>query len=162
MTRPNERTVRVGLHLANVTAHNVALALNHLALEGAVADGWASRGDGAGRGSAASSTTEAAAIMAGQFHAQANDIRSAIDAIETATKHLDKLTSSSLGMRVPAAFEEIRCRDSQTGRQGAIAWGDVTCEELPAKAGLCSACYQRERRWRLGHGLPARDIEPVR
>ena len=54
-----------------------------------------------------------------------------------------------------------RCRDAQHGRDGAIEWGDATCEELAAKAGLCSACYQRERRWRIGHGLVERDTAPA-
>lgn len=162
MTRPNERVVQVGLHLANQDALVVAQALSHLALEQSVCDGWATRGDSAGRGSAASSTTEAAAIMAGQFHHKTDDIRQAIANLEADRQHLARLASESLGLRAPAALAEIRCRDSQMGRQGALEWGDPTCEELPVKAGLCGACYQRERRWRVGHGLTAREIEPAR
>jgi hypothetical protein len=51
-----------------------------------------------------------------------------------------------------------RCSDSQHGRDGASEWGEPLCEELAAKAGLCSACYQRERRWRQREGLAARDV----
>jgi hypothetical protein len=54
-----------------------------------------------------------------------------------------------------------RCRDAQPGRDGVLDWGDPTCEELPVKAGTCSACYQRERRWRIGAGLAERDTAPA-
>ena len=54
--------------------------------------------------------------------------------------------------------DAARCRDGQVGRDGVDEWGDAGCEEIPAKAALCSACYQRERRWRLAEGLVARDV----
>ena len=42
------------------------------------------------------------------------------------------------------------------GREGAIEWADYTCRKSAVKAGLCDACYQRERRWRVNHGLDPR------
>jgi hypothetical protein len=46
------------------------------------------------------------------------------------------------------------CAENQQGRAGSIDWGDPTCTEIPTKGGLCSGCYQRERRWRGEHGMP--------
>ena len=42
------------------------------------------------------------------------------------------------------------------GREGAIEWADYTCRKSAVKAGLCDPCYQRERRWRIAHGLDPR------
>lgn len=46
------------------------------------------------------------------------------------------------------------CAENQQGREGSIEWGDPTCTELDTKAGLCSACYQAERKWRIAHDRP--------
>lgn len=55
---------------------------------------------------------------------------------------------------------ERRCDCS--GREGALVplteggWADPRCNEHAAKAGLCTAHYFRERRWRISQGLPTR------
>lgn len=159
MTRSISRTHDLGQRLINL-APQVTIALANLARERSICDGYSTQGDGAGRGCASSSTTEAAALMAEHIALQADDIRHTVTAIETAINTLARLVNHGIGLRAPVVIP--RCNDNQTGRQGGLDWGDYTCEDLPDKAGLCSRCYQRERRWRLAHGLMPRDIEPAR
>ena len=60
------------------------------------------------------------------------------------------------GRNIAVREEMPRC--SAAGREGAIEWSRPECWEVPAKASLCAACYQRERRWRIDHGLPTREV----
>jgi hypothetical protein len=157
MTRPDHRTLQAAYTLEQL-APDVTAALTNLHRERAICDGYTA-GIGSGRGTSDSSTTEAAALQADRLDTRAQRIRNTIADIERDIHHLSRLTRDSLGLRAPVTI--ARCRDNHTGRQGAIEWGDPTCENLPDKAGLCVACYHRERRWRQAHGLPAREIEPA-
>jgi hypothetical protein len=156
VTRPDHRTLQAA-HTLEALAPDVTLALTHLNRERSICDGYPTRGDGTGRGTADASTTEAEALASEHYTAKADLIRQTLDTITRNIELLGRVTQRSIGVRAPIAVP--RCRDNQMGRQGAIEWGDPTCENLPDKAGLCSACYQRERRWRQAHGLAPRDIE---
>jgi hypothetical protein len=157
MTRPDHRTLQAALTLEQL-APDVTVALAHLYRERAICDGYTASTSN-GRGTAESSTTEAAALTAEYLGIKALAIRTIINQIETLIDDLAHSIQKAVGVRAPVTV--TRCRDNHTGRQGAIEWGDPTCEAIPDKAGLCSACYQRERRWRQAHGLPAREIEPA-
>jgi hypothetical protein len=78
-------------------------------------------------------------------------------AITTAAALIHEATSNTrrlLGERMPIAD---RCTGG-LGREGHIEWGDPTCTRVPEReGGLCSACWQRERRWRDKTGLTARE-----
>lgn len=45
------------------------------------------------------------------------------------------------------------CKENQHGREGAIEWGDATCEFPVDKQGLCSKHYQAWRRFRIRNGI---------
>jgi hypothetical protein len=84
------------------------------------------------------------------------DDRDAILSLIASALHVCR---DAAGIRAPVVV--ARCNDNQVGRDGAIEWGDPTCVDIPVKAGCCSACYQRERRWRLANALAPREIEPA-
>lgn len=137
------------------------IALHHLDREIAVVDGY-----GAGqvyevepRGQSELTPVERAAearIRLGSVRVQLVDDR---DAILSLVCSALKVARDAVGYRAPVETE--RCRDNQRRRDGAMEWGREWCEELPNKAGLCWACYQRERRWREAHGMTGRDLAPV-
>ena len=161
MTRPNPRTQQIGNWLTGVVAQRVTDALDHLNREQHILDGWTAKGDSAGRGNGDNSTTEAAVLSRLALTHQTDDIRDAIDGLSIAADHLARMATQGVKLRAPEPAQIPRCRDGQTGREGTIEWGDPTCLDIPIKARLCSACYQRERRWRVAHNLEPRDVEPA-
>lgn len=123
-------------------------------------DGYASVVTGNGviaRGSSEMTSTERAADIRMRMGIDLEDLLDLRAAVIELVHTLDRQMWRAAGVRERAAADVARCRDALPGRDGAGEWGDSGCEELPVKAGLCGACYQRERRWRIGHGLTERD-----
>lgn len=140
-------------------------AVGHLARELLILDGQPSHTSGAGivRGAPADvealTAVERVADRRRHFSTELDTLREDAAAAIEMVNALAHMIDRAIGLRAPV--DAARCRDSLPGRDGAIDWGDPTCEEIPAKAGLCSACYQRERRWRIGAGLVERHTEPA-
>ena len=139
-------------------------ALGHLARELLILDGQPSIASGAGviRGATdveALTAVERVADRRIRFCTELDTLREDAQAVVDMVNALAHMIDRAVGLRAPV--DVARCRDSLHGRDGALEWGDATCEEIPAKAGLCSACYQRERRWRIGAGLAERHTEPA-
>jgi len=108
------------------------------------------------RSTADLTSVERAADARWKMSGDLDDLRDMAATIVELINTMNTMADRALGTRAPAA-NVARCRDAQTGRDGVFEWGDTTCEELPVKVGVCSACYQRERRWRIGAGLAERD-----
>jgi len=136
-------------------------ALHHIDVELRAIDGFASMtmSDGMPRGDSVLTSVERGAderLRIGAIRSQLIDDRDTILALISSALHVCR---DAIGTRAPVAV--ARCRDHQPGRDGVIEWGRADCEDLPAKSGLCSACYWRETRWRRSHSLPARDVVAI-
>ena len=147
---PTVRTVIAGLPaLADQAARVSPRALQRLVRLMDEHDGFPTRGEGGGRGTAELTTVERAA---GQLLPLDRDRRNLIAAlveaheamhraIKIAGKHLDKIDASTL-----------RCTGG-AGLQGALEWGRPDCTDLQEpdrKGGLCMACRKRRDRWQRG------------
>ena len=159
------QTIDIQLDAAIGLLHNYAralpVALAHIDRELHIIDGWptSTTNDGMPRGDSPLTGVERAAdarLRLSSTRTQLLDDRDTILSLIASALHVCR---DAAGMRAPIAV--ARCNDSQIGRQGLIEWGNTTCVEIPTKAGLCSACYQRERRWRLANALAPREIEPA-
>jgi hypothetical protein len=155
-TRTDVRIEAAGLLLANL-AERLPAAVAVLRRELDVVDGYpaSTLGDGMSRSTADLTSVERAADVRWMMSGNLDDLRQTADTIIELVNTLATMTNRALGTRAPAA-DVARCRDAQAGRDGALDWGDPTCEELPAKGALCVACYHRERRWRIAAGLAER------
>lgn len=160
-TRTDVRLEAAGLLLGNLAARLPA-AIAVLRRELDVVDGYPAKtmGDGTSPGHNDLTSVERAADARWQMSGALDDLRELTTSVIELVNTLNTLTNRALGTRAPAA-EVARCRDHQRGREGVLDWGDATCEELPAKGKLCSACYHRERRWRIANGLTERDTVPA-
>lgn len=156
----NRRAADAAWKLGEVLAPKITTTLAHLHAELTALDGWpsATMGDGIPRGTSDLTPVERAAaarITLGTHLAQIEDDLAAVCSLIDSLGHtLDaamRHRAPTLAATIPAV-----CRDAQHGKEGLIEWGDPLCTRLPVKAGLCSACYQRERRWRLEHSLTER------
>lgn len=157
---PNRRASDAAWKLGDLLAPRITTVLAHLRRELAIVDGWggATMSDGMPRGSSDLTGVERAAdarLTIGQHLAQIEDdlnaVCSLIDSLGHTLERASRLRAPEKPLDAPVA-----CRDAQPGRDGALEWGDPLCTSLAVKAGLCSACYQRERRWRLEHDLSER------
>ena len=155
-TRTDVRIEAAGLLLGNL-AERLPAAVAVLRRELDVVDGYpaSTLGDGMSVGTSELTSVERAADVRWMMSGNLDDLRQTADTIIELVNTLATLTNRALGTRAPAA-DVARCRDNQRTRDGVLEWGDPTCEELPAKAGCCIACYHRERRWRIGNGLAER------
>jgi hypothetical protein len=151
--------------LLNRLAVSYPSALGHLARELLVLDGMPDHTSGAGITRGAGSDVEAltaverVAASRVHFSTELDTLREDAQAVIEMIGALAHMIDRAIGLRAPIAVS--RCRDSLPGRDGGMDWGDTTCEEIPAKAGLCNKHYMAERRWRERSGLPARHIEPA-
>ncbi len=141
-------------------------ALGHLTRELLVLDGMPGHtsGDGvtrrAGSGVESLNAVERLAVSRVHFSTELDTLREDAQSVIDMVNALAHMIDRAFGLRAPVVV--ARCRDALHGRAGSMEWGDPGCEEIPAKAGLCSACYQRERRWRIGEGLAVRDTVAAR
>jgi hypothetical protein len=164
----NQRCLTLAHRLEHIIALNITNGVRQLETERVMAATGPAKGEGSSvRGSSTTSTTERNAIETDRLTTLIDNLKDALDGAEIAIAYLDALADEAcrtraFGMpmdREQAAADQARCRDNQVGREGTIEWGRADCVELPIKAGLCHACYQRERRWRMARNLKPRDIE---
>lgn len=141
------RTEQVGLRLTHHLAPGVYEYRKGLRREQSVCDGWATRGETAGRGSSENTLPEAAVLMVGHLEQVEAKLNAAILACETAADALARLVLGGFGEHVPAAAEELRCRDAQHGLDAPLWSDDVECRSLPDKRGLCQRHYSAWRRY---------------
>jgi hypothetical protein len=160
-TRNDVALEAASLLLGNLAAR-LPVAIATLKRELDIVDGYPATtlGDGMSRSTADLTSVERAADVRWKMSGNLDDLRDMATTIVELVNTMATMTDRALGTRAPAA-DVARCRDAQPGRDGVLDWGDPTCEELPVKAGTCSACYQRERRWRIGAGLAERDTAPA-
>lgn len=137
------------------------VALHHIDRELRAFDGYGAGRtfDGMPQGEAELTSVERNTEARMRLSAVRSQLTDDRDAILSLVASALRVARDAVGTRAPVAV--ARCRDNQIGRAGAIEWGRATCEELPAKSGLCSGCYWRETRWRRLHGMGARDVVPV-
>jgi len=92
----------------------------------------------------------------------ADNITNAINQLQTATDQLATTIRQALRTRTPEPTQTPRCRDGQVGREGAIVWGDPTCQDIPTKAALCHNHYMASYRWRIREGIDtSRDFQEI-
>lgn len=145
-------------HLLSILADRVLGAEAVLRRELDIVDGYASAVmQPRVHATAELTSVERAAELRRSMSADLDDLREMIAAIVEMVTTLNRQTDRALGRRAPTAADVARCRDALHGRDGAVEWGDPTCEELPVKAGLCTACYHREYRWRRSNDLGPRE-----
>jgi hypothetical protein len=157
-TRTDVRLEAAGLLLASL-ADRYPEAIASLRRELDVVDGYSSATMQPRVAATAELTSvERAADLRWTMTGDLDDLRDMAANIIELINTFQRQTDRALGVRAPVA---TRCKDALHGRDGSLEWGDPTCEELPVKAGLCSACYQRERRWRLVNDLADRDTAPA-
>lgn len=160
--RPNRRTEAVGLALTHQIAPAVTAAVAHLTRELAAFDGWAQRGESAGRGTSSHTIPEAMVLYRDPISRDVEDIYDAIWGLEIAAKHLAKLCGTALGRELPAAIDVARCRDGQWGKDADRWSDDRKCAALPDKGQLCQRHYSAWRRHRESQGIDTtRDYEPA-
>lgn len=152
MTRSHYRTEQIGLRLVHHIAPAVTAALELLQRQRNIADGWPARGETAGRGTSDITTTEAAMLEAERLDLETEKIIDTIESIEISVGYLAKLV---IGIdHTPAASDQLRCSDGQTGRD-ALKWStNDQCPELPVKMGMCGAHYRAYLRFRQANHLP--------
>lgn len=161
------RTEQVGLRLTHHLAPAVYEYRAALRREQSVADGWATRGETAGRGSPDNSLPEAAVLMVGHLEQVEARLNLLVVAVETAADQLAKMVIGGFGEHVPASADQLRCRDAQKFGRGiwdTKEWSDdIECEDLPTKLGLCARHYSAYYRFRRARNIkPDRDeFEPV-
>jgi hypothetical protein len=157
-SKPNQRADRAAWKLGQVLAPRVTTALEHLGRQLAHLDGHPSStmGDGMPRGGAELTAVERVAEQRWRLTSMREQIRDDLDAVCQLVDALGHSVDTALRGHVAPPPAQAVCSENQMRREGANEWGDATCEASPVKAGLCSACYQRERRWRQGAGLTER------
>jgi hypothetical protein len=153
-TRTDVRLEAAGLLLASL-ADRYPEAIASLRRELDVVDGYSSATMQPRVAATAELTSvERAADLRWSMTGDLDDLRDMAANIIELINTFQRQTDRALGVRAPVA---TRCKDALHGRDGSLEWGDPTCEELPVKAGLCTACYHREYRWRRSNDLGPRE-----
>lgn len=144
---PTVRTVIAGLPaLADQAARLSPRALQRLVRLMDEHDGFPTRGEGGGRGTAELTTVERAAGQLLPLDRDRRNLIAALDeahhalhrAIRLSTRYLDKIDASTL-----------RCTGG-AGMRGAIEWGRPDCDNIAEpdrKGGLCSRCRHARDKW---------------
>ena len=136
-TRTDVRLEAAGLLLASL-ADRYPEAIASLRRELDVVDGYSSATMQPRVAATAELTSvERAADLRWTMTGDLDDLRDMAANIIELINTFQRQTDRALGVRAPVA---TRCKDALHGRDGSLEWGDPTCEELPVKAGLCSAC----------------------
>ena len=160
--QPNQQIVRTAWQLENQTAVLVAHALRHLQLEQSVVDGYGTGGDGSGRSSGDSSSTERAALLRESLTTSRESIKAEIEALIDRVSNLDGLLRKTLGNRVPThlptlcdgrkyeGWSDPWTPGSKDERNG---WSKPDCREVAGPSGLCLTCRARAQRWRERNNL---------
>jgi hypothetical protein len=162
----DRRTLAIADRLATFVAPAVTARYEFLDGETLVTDGWAQRGDG--RGGSGTSSTEGAAVSAGQIELERGRIRTALGAIEAAVDVLARLVIGRADQYAPAAADALRCREGQLGKDASLWSDDLRCPALGnegrgGKMGLCVRHYAQYYRWRKARGLAVdKDFEDAR
>ena len=156
---PNRRIQIAGKLLHEHAAMAVTEALEAID-ERLGAIGYPKGGDSSIRSDANGSPSEAAALKATQQLAYREDLRDAIDDVETRVHALINLAVHVLNRPRPGTDGHKLCAEGQMGREGADEWGDAKCTELPVRGGLCEREAKAESRWRRANGLTGRE-EPA-
>lgn len=105
-------------------------------------------------------TTGDGACHAYELASMKEDLRDAITDIEKRINALARLVVAITNEPLPGLDGVALCSDNQHGREGVAEWGDPACTSIPAKSGLCTRDYQRERQWRVAADLADRS-EPA-
>jgi hypothetical protein len=105
-------------------------------------------------------TTGDSALHAYELGKMKEDLRDAIGDIEKRINALARLVVKITNDPLPGLDGVALCSDGQHGREGVEVWGDPACMAIPAKSGLCTRDYQRERQWRVTADLADRS-EPA-
>jgi hypothetical protein len=166
MTQPNRDLDQAGHTLQHVLAHNLTAALEHLARELHNVDGFPERGESLGvQATSELTSTERAADVRFDLRSKLEDLRDAKAHMLKALHVLNDEINEAMRMRVPknvkAPGKPTGLCD-QTGKEGAIEWGDPLCPMPAVKGGMCQAHYFRWYRHRQEHGIDvSNDHQPV-
>ena len=169
MTQPNKRLHHVRDVLDGL-AYRTTEALEHLNRELRILDGHpaATMGDGTSRGTSELTATERVANARYELHAQVEQIRDDLHAIEDVVNSYARVIDLALRTRGPRV-DYRRC-DGQTlegatlpytphSRDPENGWHRA-CDDMALEGDvLCPSCKKREARWRREHGLPARGVQ---
>ena len=148
-------------------ARTLPIALAHVDRELHIIDGWPAStfSDGMPRGESTLTAVERAAearVRLSGVRSTLLDDRDAILSLIASALHVCR---DAAGMRAPVVV--ARCGEAQYDGDGIARmagvdeWGQKGCMEVPAKADLCSSCYQRARRWRIASGRYDSDTMPA-
>lgn len=154
---------RVERHLAP------AITLARWAIEAQIAriDGWPGTStDPHVRTSRGTSSTEAAGERRAQLAADYQQLHDDLVALDTTISDLLRMcrrihtgvepAEDDHGPAIPLCFE------GQTGKEGSIVWGDVTCAMPAVKRDLCQQHYDAWRKHRMSRGIDtSRDHQPA-
>lgn len=129
----------------------LAPALRHAAT--VAADGWPLRADSAGRSTSTTTSVEAAVIARTTGTGSGYLVADHVAALELLARQVATLVAEAidhLEAIAPPPGLTPRCTGGM-GLPGHEAWGDPTCRNVPdgrpSRAGMCDACWQRQRRW---------------
>ncbi len=171
MTRPNRDLDQAGHTLQSVIALNLTNALEHIARELSILDGFPERGEQAN----VQATSELTSV---ERHA---DARYALtEARETLRDHkaqvlqsireLNEYINVVMRMRQPRNVTQPKakeglCCSNQAGKAGAIEeWGDALCLDMGMsnRGGLCYKHWMAWYRYRKATGVDtSKDFEPA-
>lgn len=154
---------RIERHLAP------AITLARWALEAQIAriDGWPGTStDPHVRTSRGTSSTEAAGARRAELAADYQQLHDDLVAMDTTVSDLLRMCrrihtgvepdEDDHGPAIPL------CMEGQTGKEGSIVWGDVTCAMPAVKGGMCQAHYLAWYRHRRSAGIDtSRDHQPA-
>jgi len=166
MTKPNRDLDQAGYTLQHVIAPNMSEALEHLVRELNNLDGFNERGESLGVHTTSELTqTERAADARFDLRCRIEDLRDAKAKLLAALRELNDEINEAMRMRVPRNVKAPGKPSGlcdQTGKEGAIEWGDPLCPMPAVKGGMCQPHYFRWYRHRQEHGIDvSNDHQPI-
>ena len=164
MTKPNRDMYQAGQTLQDITAPNLTAALEHLNREIHACDGFPEKGEQLGVHAESELTpTERAADMRYTLRNHVEDLRDAKAKVLADLRALNDAINAAMRIRAPRPTPtKPSGMCDQTGKEGAIEWGDPLCPMPAVKGGMCQAHYTRWRRHRIANGIDtSKDYEPA-